>query len=184
MHVAESHFRNKIGIVEIIFAIISPIRLHQNFTISLPVRIETMSLLSDSKVLSQATPIKFVGGKYKKKQGWLDPTRTGDSRMTPIIINAPRKGGLYQTFVENGNWRKISSDHAMTYAEMVFLVPDIEASVVETCRKIVKFDITTDEGGVHAFKEQFGKELENAQEWQEEKGDRAVWRRIPGCHSA
>ena len=136
------------------------------------------SLLADPRIIEKCTPIRFVGGKYKSKMGWLDPTRKLDGNRIPIIINVPSKGGLYQTSVEGANIRMLTGDdHAMTFTEAVFLVPDVEVAIVEACRKIVKFDISKDENGVEGFKEQFGKELLEAQEWQENKGSKAQWRR-------
>lgn len=87
---------------------------------------------------------------------------------------------MYQTCVESGNIREISNDGdaAMTFAQRVFLVPDVEVAIVDACRKIAKFDISQDDDAVEEFKELFGHELEEAQQWQESKGDKAQWRRV------
>lgn len=135
------------------------------------------SILEDFEILKKATPIRFVAGAYKGKSGWIDPTRVSTDRRTPVIVNVPKKGGMYQTNVENGNWREITTDEPMTLAEAVFLVPDVEAKVVDACRTIVKFDVCKDEEGIEEVKELFGEELEKAQDWQERKGDKAVWRK-------
>lgn len=135
------------------------------------------SILTDVNILQNAQPIRFVAGSYKGKSGWIDPTRPALDRRTPVIVNAPKKGGLYQTNVDHGNWRPISNDHPMTLAEAVFLVPDVEAKVVDACRSIVKFNVCKDEEGIEEVKELFGEELEKAQQWQVNKGERAVWRR-------
>jgi len=135
-------------------------------------------LLADLDVLKKAVPVKFVGGKYKKKSGWIDPTRPSNGITVPVIVKSAEKGGLYQTYVEVDNYRELNTDKPMTFHEYVFLVPDVEAKVVDTCHTIAKFDISKDDKGVEGFKELFGKELKDAQEWQENKGDKARWRRI------
>ncbi|CAJ1945441.1 unnamed protein product [Cylindrotheca closterium] len=127
------------------------------------------------EVIAKAECIKFVAGKYKGKQGWLDHTRTADASTTPVIVNLPKKGGLYGTFVHTGSFRKISTDQPMTYAEAVFQVPAIEASIVEAMRKLAKYDISKDE---EEFKKQLDKEMMAAKDWMEQKGDDADWRRV------
>ena len=128
------------------------------------------TILADVDRLQECTPCKFVGGKYKGKSGWIDKTRKRKSETTiPIIIKLPDDGGLYQTNVAFCNVRELSNDKPMTYAEAVFLVPDIEAGIVEVCRKIAKFDISKEQSGIEGFKEMFGKELETAQEQQGKK---------------
>src|SRR5210317_1102822 len=104
-------------------------------------------LLADLDVLKKAVPVKFVGGKYKKKSGWIDPTRPSNGITVPVIVKSAEKGGLYQTYVEVDNYRELNTDKPMTFHEYVFLVPDVEAKVVDTCHTIAKFDISKDDKG-------------------------------------
>lgn len=130
------------------------------------------------KDIATAKPIRFVSGKYVGKQGWIDPTRKADNTVTPIIINLAKSGGLYQTFVWNTSYRVIETDTPMSYAQAVFLVPDVEASIVSAARKIAMFDIHKDTNGLEGFKDCFGNELEHAVNLQEGKGPKAKWRRV------
>ena len=90
------------------------------------------------QVLPNATPVRFIAGKYAGKKGWIDPTRTADERVTPIIIHLAKKGGLYQTFVHNGSYRELNTDALMSYAEAVFQQPAIEKAVVAATRKLAQ----------------------------------------------
>jgi len=144
----------------------------------------TNSLLADLNVLKEATPIKFVGGKYKAQQGWIDPNRKVSHGRTAVIVNDPTKGGPYQTVVETGNCRKLNTDQPMSLAEAVFLVPDVEAKIVDLCRTLAKFGILEDDEAIDEVKELFGVELKLANKWQNDKGDRAVWRRVKSFEAA
>lgn len=138
-----------------------------------------ISLLADLKQLEKATPIRFIGGKYKKKKGWIDPTRQAEGNVTAVLIRDPKRGpGVYQTSVASGSIRKMTTDEAMSFSEAVFLVPDVECKVIELCRMLAQFGILETEAGIDEAKELFGVELENAKNWQDSKGDHAKWRRV------
>lgn len=122
--------------------------------------------------------IRFIGGKYAGKQGWLDIDKEADDRVTPVILNLGKKKGKRDTFVYNGSWVLMSEvmKDPHSYARAVIQqCPEVHAEMVKFFRKLAKFDIDRDRAGFIALLDEA---LDDAVKHQISKGTKAEWRGI------
>lgn len=135
----------------------------------------------DKSMPDQANAIRFVQGSFMGKKGWLrkKPQRPGG--YVEVTVMEPRgiPGTTYDTSVDEGSFRMESEyrDVNCTYAKAAMCHhPDVESSLITACRKLAKCDVTQDPDG---FSNLMVDELGKAAEWQNRKGNKAAYRRVP-----
>jgi len=105
----------------------------------------------------------------------LDVTREPGENTVPVIINRGSKGEK-ATYVHKGSWKIFEDKVPSGYAEAVMQqCPDLEALLVSVCRAFAKCDIGRD---VKGFEKIVAEKMNEAVAWQEEKGSKAMYRRI------
>ena len=125
--------------------------------------------------MRKGTPIWFIAGKYAGKKGWHAADGV-HSESTVAVIVQTKKGGK-QTYVFRNSIRD-EGDYAnpTSYAEAVIeQCPDIEKALVQLCRAMVKCDMQRDPDG---FKRVIAQKMDEAVQWQESKGSKAMYCRI------
>ena len=125
--------------------------------------------------MRKGVPIRFIAGKYAGKKGWLDADGV-HSESTVAVIVQTKKGGK-KTYVFRNSIRD-EGDYAnpTSYAEAVIeQCPDIEKALVQLCRAMVKCDMQRDAVG---FNRVIAQKMDEAIEWQESKGSKAMYRCI------
>ena len=119
--------------------------------------------------------IRFIAGKYGGKSGWIDDSEDADENVTPVIVDLGRKGEKI-TFVHTWSFRRMNCDKPASYAEAVIeQCPDIEKNLVAVTRQLAKCDLKKDP---HGFQTVVNQKLNEAQEWQESRGSKAMYRKI------
>jgi predicted choloylglycine hydrolase len=119
--------------------------------------------------------IRFIAGKYAGKKGWIDLSGKEGDETTPVIVNL-RKKGEKKTYVNDSSYEAEPTDLPSSYAEAVMQqCPDLQKLLVNTCRALVKADITKDPDGFYTL---IAKMMGEAKVWQESKGSKALYRKI------
>jgi hypothetical protein len=119
--------------------------------------------------------IRFIAGKYGGKTGWLNISEPADDKVTPVIVDQGRKGEKI-TYVYTSSFKLQSTTVPTSYAEAVIQqCTDVEKDLVAVCRKLAKCDLRRDLPG---FKAVLSSKLQEATEWQESKGSKAMFRKI------
>jgi len=126
-------------------------------------------------VAMKGEAVRFVAGKYGGKTGWINTQETGDDSVTPVIVDLGQKG-LRETFVYNSSVKRIDTTRPTNYAEAVIQqCPDIEKNLVTVTRQLAECDIGRD---LQGFRKVVYKKLVEAQELQESRGSKAMYRKI------
>lgn len=119
--------------------------------------------------------IRFIAGKYGGKSGWINTQEPADESVTPVIVNLGRKGEK-ATVVYSSSIKRINFAPATSYAEAVIQqCPDIEKTLVTVTRQLAKCDVGRDPKGFQAVVNQ---KLDEARTWQENRGSKAMYRKI------
>ena len=119
--------------------------------------------------------IRFIAGKYARKDGWIDEAGESDEAVTSVIVNLGRRGEK-STYVYSSSFRIEEGEKPDCYAEAIIQqCPDIEKDLVGVCRKLAKCEIEKDEPGLLKV---INKTMADAVKWQQDKGSKAYYRKI------
>jgi hypothetical protein len=119
--------------------------------------------------------IRFVGGKYGGKKGWINVDKTAGEETTPVIVNLKKKGEK-ETYVYNFSFEIEHATEPSSYAGAVLKqCPDLDCALTKLCRDFAKCSIKKDYPGFAAIIE---RKLQEATELIESKGSRGLYRRI------
>ena len=127
--------------------------------------------------LSGLSKCRFVGGKYAGLKGYVDSSQLLGSETICVVVLCPgRKEERKATWVQTCQVRLETMDEPTSYAEAAIKqCPDIEKSIIEATQKIAKCDIGRDQRG---FEKILTDELDKAKKWMEDKGSKALHRKI------
>jgi hypothetical protein len=119
--------------------------------------------------------IRFIGGKYGGKKGWINADRPASEERTYVIVNLKKKG-LRNTFVMDFSFAFEPTTEPASYARAVIQqCPDLDCALTKLCRDFAECSIKKDLPG---FAVVLGEKLEEAAALLESKGSKARYRRI------
>jgi hypothetical protein len=119
--------------------------------------------------------VRFIGGKYGGKKGWVDVDRAQGTDTIPVIVDLGKKGEK-ETYVYDYSVAIEPTENPTCYAEAVIQqCPDLECSLTKVCRDFAKCSIREDPGGFLAI---INKKMDDATKWQDAKGSKALYRHI------
>jgi hypothetical protein len=119
--------------------------------------------------------IRFIGGKYGGKKGWVDLDRTPGIDTTPVIVNLGKKGEKV-TYVYDYSFEVEATTAPTCFAEAIIQqCPDIDCSLTKVCRDFAKCNIKVDPTG---FINIVQKKITEAVNLQDDKGSKALYRII------
>ena len=128
--------------------------------------------------MTKGAAVRFIAGKYAGKKGWLNlEDNNGNNDVTGVIIDLNKKKGGKKTYVYTSSYcEDIKPEDVKNYAEAVLnQCPDIEKDLVGICRKFAKCNIQRDADG---FMKVIHTTMNDAVEWQQNKGAKALYRKI------
>ena len=112
---------------------------------------------------SKGDEIRFIAGKYAGKNGWINIARYGDEVNSPVIVDLGPRGDR-ATVVKRSSFRQLPNGPPTSYVDAVMAqCPDVETSVVATCRKLAKCNMHRDPQG---FQNMMNIKMQEAIQWQ------------------
>lgn len=133
-------------------------------------------LKASSFIVMKGSPIRIVAGAYKGKKGWINLEKTCSSENSTAVLVKVSKDKIKATSIRNTSFEIDQNKEPTCYAEAVLKeCPNIESSLVTICRQLAQCDISQDTGGMMKV---FKKMLDDAIEFQTNKGSSALYRRI------
>ena len=131
---------------------------------------------ADGTIVVIREAIHFISGKYKGKNGWLDPSKEGNEEITPVIVQLGRGKGTKKTFVYNSSFKKVSVAKPTSYtAAAMQQHPEVEDAIIHACRLLARCDIRRDQRGFQAIIQQH---INDAIKWQDAKGPSATYKMV------
>lgn len=119
--------------------------------------------------------IRFIGGKYVGLKGWVNISKSPGYNTIPVIVDTKKKGE-WHTYVFEWNVDDELKTPPSNYAAAVLhACPDLDGALTKMCRDFAKCDIRRDYDGFMAI---VGKKLEAAAKLQDDKGSKALYRKI------
>jgi hypothetical protein len=119
--------------------------------------------------------IRFVGGKYGGKKGWINLEKPAGEETTPVIVNLKKKGEK-ATYVYNYSFEIESTTEPSSYAGAVLQqCPDLDCALTKLCRDFAKCSIFRDYPGFAAI---LDRKMQDATELMESRGSRGLYRHI------
>ena len=130
-------------------------------------------------VATKGEAIRFIAGKYAGKSGWINTEEPADELITPVIVD-PGQKGFKVTFVHTSSINRVAGTAPTGYAEAVIQqCPDIEKNLVAVTCQLAKCDLSRDPQGFQAL---MIRSLDEARDWQENRGSKAMYRKIKYGH--
>ena len=125
--------------------------------------------------MTQGEAIRFVGGKYGGKKGWMDTAKERSECTIPVIVDRGRKG-LKETYVFETSVELEPASPPGSYAEAAFQeCTDLDCSLTKLCHDLVKVSIERDAEGLLVV---IQRKLRAAVIQQQAKGSKALYRKI------
>jgi uncharacterized Fe-S cluster protein YjdI len=119
--------------------------------------------------------IRFIGGKYAGKKGWINTDKEPGENTVPVIVELGKKGEK-ETYVFELSVGIAPSEAPSSYAEAVIQqCPDLAVSLTKLARDFAKCSIHVDPDGFFRLVQR--KVLE-ATEQHQAKGSKALYRNI------
>jgi hypothetical protein len=135
---------------------------------------------SSSSALKKGARIKFVGGKYTGRGGWLDNGRDPTDSFTPVVVKLKNdKEKVTKVLHENYVLRTELADPT-SYEEAAFQQhADIDRLLTLLCKNMAECEMLDSAGNSGTqLSRIFLERLLKAQTRQTAKGDAARWRRV------
>jgi hypothetical protein len=119
--------------------------------------------------------VRFIGGKYGGKKGWVNDDRNLGTGTIPVIVDLGKKGEK-ETYVYEYSVALEATANPTCYAEAVIQqCPDLECALTKLCRDFAKCNMRDDPNGFMTIVQ---KKMSEATIWQADKGSKALYRRI------
>lgn len=126
-------------------------------------------------MVKKGTQIRFIGGKYRERKGWINEDKEAGENTVPVIVDLGKKGEK-ATYVYENSIEKEPTAAPSSYAEAVLQqCPDLDCSLTKLCRDFAKCNIKTDPAGFFAIIE---RKMKEATTQHEAKGSKALYRAI------
>jgi hypothetical protein len=125
--------------------------------------------------MAKGVAVRFVGGKYGGKKGWIDTAREHGENTIPVIVDQGKKG-LKETYVFEASIEFEPTTAPRSYAEAVFQqCTDLDCSLTKLCRDLAKVNIENDAEGLLVV---IQRKLTAAVAQHQAKGSKALYRKI------
>ena len=132
-------------------------------------------------MVKKGMKIRFVGGKYGGKKGWIDDDGKVGETTVSVIVNLGPKKGEHATFVYSYSVATERVTTATTYAEAVMQqCPDLDCALTKICRDFAKCNIKKDLPGFNLILQ---RKMADATKLLEAKGSKGLYRNIKFNHS-
>jgi hypothetical protein len=119
--------------------------------------------------------IRFIGGKYGTKKGWINTDKEPGENTIPVIVNLGKKGE-WETYVFEENVADEPTTRPSSYAEAVIQqCPDLDQALTKLARDFAKCSIHVDPNGFFLLVQ---KKVDEATKQHEAKGSKALYRNI------
>ena len=119
--------------------------------------------------------VRFIGGKYSGKRGWINMDKENGENTVPVIVDLGKKGEK-ETYVYDYSLELEDTGIPATYAQAVIQqCPDLDCALTKVCRGFAKCNIRQDPEGFIGVVQ---KKMTEATKLQEDKGSKALYRRI------
>lgn len=127
----------------------------------------------------KGAPIKFTGGNFKGRYGWIDTSRPRKPKMQPVIVNMVEEGyeNITRCMIVNYILMSDVNDVPTTYVEaMLQQHPDIDDMLFKLCREMAMCSV--DEHTADQVYDVLNERIKQAKGEQDRLGHDARWRHV------
>jgi hypothetical protein len=130
---------------------------------------------------ARGAAIKFTGGKYKDKFGWMNSSWATTNKMQSVIVNMAEEGYEYAARIKKENFMLMSdvNTESTNYVEAILKQhADIDEMLNKLTKEMPKCSIPMDHHGDDIFEEALNDWFMNAQTDQRMLGHKATWCKV------
>ena len=126
-------------------------------------------------MVTKGQAIRFIGGKYGGKKGWINSDKEPGENTVPVMVDLGKKGEK-ETFVYQDSVANEPSTAPSSYAEAVIQqCPDLDVNLTKLARDFAKCSIHVDPEGFFRLVQ---RKVKEATEQHQAKGSKALYRNI------